>query len=125
MNKKLANLAIIFSLLAAFAGLTPVWAETGVSQNLNNPDLSDNLSNTERLIARWQSIKDSTLENYRQVAPPEIEQAVSTCLVIVKQLADKSEKALDELATSAAIVSSASPPKLPLISPLQSWKQSP
>lgn len=125
MNKKLPNLAIIFTLLAAFVGLEPIWAETGVSQNLNNRELSDNLGNTERLIAHLESIKDSALENYRQVAPPEVEQAVNNCLVIVKQLASKSEKALDALSTAAAIMASASEPKLPLVSPLQNWQKLP
>ncbi|MBX9771475.1 MAG: hypothetical protein K2X29_08905 [Candidatus Obscuribacterales bacterium] len=105
MNNKMRISAINLVFLAALTGLLPVFAESSVSENLNNPTLSDNLSNTERLIARWTYIRDLTLNRLRTIAPAEARQ-VDSCLEAIKQLSEQTERTFEQ----------------PLISPLQSWK---
>ncbi len=100
---RISALNLVF--FAAFIGILPVFAESSVSENLNNQHLSDNLGNTERLIARWTYIRDLALDKLRTIAPAEARQ-VDNCLEAIKQLTEKTEKTFE----------------LPLISPLQNWK---
>lgn len=117
MNRQMAIIAFLF-VMAAFIVSVPVSGESIVAKS-DNLNQSDNLETKRRLIARLTYIKELAIENLKKIAPREVEQT-DYSLEQVKQFLDTLDKeGLVTAATAAAILQSASPPKTPLISPLQ------
>lgn len=108
-------------LLAAFTNASVVFAETSPYDKLNNSELSDNLDTTQRLIIRFTYIKELALNNLKETAPA-IATQLDNCLELVKQIVDNCQN-MDAVSQAASIVSAASAPKIPLISPLPNSSQ--